>query len=94
MPDFRARPDFNRFESAVTRERLPDRVPLAEVGIDVGLLTRGSVAEVIAATKYLIENVAPRGGFALGSGNSIARYIPLRNYKAMLDTVRKCGRIY
>ena len=62
--------------------------------IDVGLLSRGTVEEVINNVKFLIENVAPGGGFALGSGNSVASYCLLRNYKAMLDTVHKYGDIY
>jgi len=75
------------------KQQYGDRVALMG-NVDVGLLTRGSVADVVQATRYLIENVAPGGGFALGSGNSIAHYIPLRNYKAMLDTVHKYGHIY
>ena len=62
--------------------------------IDIGLLTRGTVDDVVQASKYLIENVAPGGGFALGSGNSIASYIPLQNYRAMLETVQRYGKIY
>ncbi len=62
--------------------------------IDVDLLTRGRPVEVVRATRWLIENVAPSGGFALGSGNSITKHMPLENYRAMLDTVRKYGLIY
>lgn len=62
--------------------------------VDVDLLTRGSKDDVIKATRNLIDNVAPGGGFVLGSGNSIADYIPIENYKAMLDTVKEFGNIY
>ena len=62
--------------------------------IDVDLLGRGTPEEVARATRELMETVAPGGGFALGSGNSIADYIPLANYVAMLDTVRQFGDIY
>ena len=62
--------------------------------IDMDLLTRGTPEQVAQAAKFLIQKVAPGGGFALGSGNSVARYVPLENYKAMLDTVRKYGNIY
>ncbi len=62
--------------------------------IDVDLLARGTPGQVTGAVKRLIEKVAPGGGFALGSGNSIADFIPLPNYKAMLDTVLKCGHVY
>ena len=62
--------------------------------VDVDLLSRGTPEQVIDAAKYLIENAAPGGGYALSSGNSIAKYVPIANYKAMLDTVRKYGDIY
>jgi uroporphyrinogen decarboxylase len=62
--------------------------------VDVDLLSRGKREEIVAATRYLIENVGPGGGFALGSGNSIPDYVPIENYKAMLDTVRQLGAIY
>ena len=75
------------------KKRYGDRVALIG-NVDMELLTRGPVEDVVTATKYLIENVAPGGGFALGSGNSIAPFVPLENYKAMLDTVRKYGQIY
>ena len=75
------------------KRRYGDRVGLIG-NVDMGLLTRGSPDEIRAATMYLIENVAPGGGFALGSGNSIAPYVPLANYQTMLETVRECGAIY
>jgi uroporphyrinogen decarboxylase len=31
----------------------------------------------------------PRGGYCLGSGNSVANYVPLDNYLAMVDEGRK-----
>jgi uroporphyrinogen decarboxylase len=31
----------------------------------------------------------PGGGYCLGTGNSVANYIPLDNYLAMLDEGRK-----
>ena len=31
------------------------------------------------------------GGYCLGTGNSVANYIPLANYLAMLDEGRKHG---
>jgi uroporphyrinogen decarboxylase len=32
----------------------------------------------------------PGGGYCLGTGNSVANYIPLENYLAMVDE----GRLY
>jgi len=62
--------------------------------IDVDLLTRGTPEDVARAVRELIEKVAPGGGFALGSGNSVTKNVPLVNFRAMLDTVREYGRIY
>lgn len=41
-----------------------------------------------AATR---PRVAPGGGFGFGSGNTIANYIPLENYLAMLDKAKRVG---
>jgi uroporphyrinogen decarboxylase len=58
-------------------------------GVDIHFLCRSSEEEVRAYTRRLIETCAPGGGWALGTGNSVANYIPLRNYLAMLDEGRK-----
>ena len=62
--------------------------------VDVDLLTRGTPEQVAQATRYLIDNVAPGGGYALGSGHSVTKHVPMLNYRAMLDTVREFGAIY
>ena len=58
-------------------------------GVDVDFLSRHSEHEVRGYTRDLIEQCAPGGGWALGTGNSVANYIPVRNYLAMLDEGRK-----
>ena len=64
------------------------RVPLgrrALLGnIDVDLLARGSPEEIRAAVQERIREVAPGGGFAIGSSNSVPDYVPDANYFAML----------
>ena len=60
-------------------------------GIDVDVLSRGSEEEVRRYTRRVIEECAPGGGWALGSGNSITNYMPVENYLAMLDEGRKTG---
>jgi uroporphyrinogen decarboxylase len=75
------------------KRKLGDR--LAFVGnVDVDLLARGTPELVAQATRILIEKVGPGGGFTLGSGNSIAPYTVMENYRAMLNTVRDHGQIY
>jgi uroporphyrinogen decarboxylase len=54
-------------------------------GIDVDFLCRANEAEVRAYTRSVIDACAPGGGWALGTGNSVANYIPVENYLAMLD---------
>lgn len=60
-------------------------------GIDVHVLASGTEAEVRAYTRRVIEECKPGGGWALGSGNSLANFIPLANFLAMLDEGRRCG---
>lgn len=54
-------------------------------GVDVDLLTRGSEEQVRARTRSLLDQLGPSGTWCLGTGNSVANYIPVRNYLAMLD---------
>jgi len=61
-------------------------------GVDMDVLSRGSEQEVRAYTRRCIEECAPGGGWALGSGNSVANYIPVANFLAMLDEGWRCGR--
>ena len=63
-------------------------------GVDLDLLIRGTPAEVADATRSLIQRAGPGGGVAIGSSNSIPKYVPLANYKAMLDAIREYGNIY
>jgi uroporphyrinogen decarboxylase len=57
-------------------------------GLDMHLLASGGPEEVRTATRQVIQDCSPEGGFALGSGNTIANYVPLGNYFAMLDEAR------
>jgi len=54
-------------------------------------LSRGTPTEVEEEVKRLIRDVAPGGGYCLGSSNSITEYVPLENYKAMLESGLKYG---
>jgi uroporphyrinogen decarboxylase len=64
--------------------RYGDRVAVIG-GIDVDLLGRGTEELVRARTREVLTACAPSRGYVLGSGNSIANYVPLRNFLSMLD---------
>ena len=53
-------------------------------GIDMDFLCRSTPADIEKRSEELLERCAGRGGYALGSGNSIAPYVPLENYLALL----------
>jgi len=74
------------------KTRFGSRVALLG-GIDMDVLSRSSEEEVRRYTRRVIEACAPGGGWALGSGNTLANYIPVRNYLAMLDEGR-CFGVY
>ena len=54
-------------------------------GVDVHRLTTGTEEQVRQRTRFLIETCGGRGRYAIGSGNSIPSYIPLKNYLVMVD---------
>jgi len=56
-------------------------------GIDVDFLCRASPSEITKRSKAMLEKGMEKGGYALGSGNSIAEYIPCENYFAMMKAV-------
>lgn len=58
-------------------------------GVDVDLLTRGTIEQVKARTRQVLEACALKGGFCIGSNNSVANFCKIENYYAMLDEVRK-----
>ena len=74
--------------AAEAKRRYGDRIAILG-GVDVDYLSRHSVDEVRAYTRKVIEECAPGGGWALGTGNSVPNYVPVENYLAMLDEGRK-----
>jgi uroporphyrinogen decarboxylase len=64
--------------------RYGDRIAVIG-GVDVDLLVRGTEEQVRARTREILEACAPGGGYVLGSGNSIANYVPLESFLAMVD---------
>lgn len=59
--------------------------------IDVDLLARGTPQGVRELTKKRIREIAPGGGYGLGSGNSVPNWARLENYQAMRETALEYG---
>ncbi len=53
-------------------------------GIDIDFLTRKSPEEIYDRSIRLLAKTFDKGGYALGSGNSIPSYVPRENYHAMI----------
>jgi uroporphyrinogen decarboxylase len=47
---------------------------------------------VEAEVKERIRTLAPGGGYAVGSSNTVAHYVKLENFKAMVRATRAFGR--
>lgn len=66
------------------KARYGDRVGTVG-GIDIDLLCRASEDEVRARVRAVLDTCMPGGGYALGTGNSVANYVPVRNFLAMVE---------
>ncbi|MHC4480293.1 MAG: uroporphyrinogen decarboxylase family protein [Planctomycetota bacterium] len=71
-----------------TKRRYGSRIALLG-GIDVDFLCRAGEGEVRRRVRRSLEACMPGGGFCLGSGNTVANYVPIDNYLAMLDEGRR-----
>jgi uroporphyrinogen decarboxylase len=61
--------------------------------IDLGqVLSGGSPETVDRAVRECIRIAAPGGGYGVGSSNTVAHWVPLENFQAMLKATRKYGR--
>ena len=63
-------------------------------GVDMNLLTAGDETQVRARTRQILDVCGPGGHYVLGTGNSVANYLPLQNYQAMLDEGRKWNKTH
>ena len=61
-------------------------------GIDVDFLCRADEDAVRMRVRSTLSTCMAGGGYCLGTGNSVANYIPVDNYLAMLDEGRRFGR--
>ena len=54
-------------------------------GLDVDFICRSSEEAIRARGRAMLERASGRGGYALGSGNSIPEYVPEEKYLAMIS---------
>ena len=64
-------------------ERYQSRVAVLG-GIDLDFVCRASPEAIYKRSKAMLERSAGRGGYALGTGNSVPDYVPDQNYFAMI----------
>ncbi|HPE68958.1 MAG TPA: uroporphyrinogen decarboxylase family protein [Thermotogota bacterium] len=58
-------------------------------GVDMDKLARYPPAELRAVVRAILQHCAPGGRFALGSGNTVANYVPIRNFQIMLQEAER-----
>ncbi len=61
-------------------------------GLDIDFLCRAKPDQVRERTAAMIRELAPGGGWALGTGNSVVNYLPVENYLIMLKTGWELGK--
>jgi len=59
-------------------------------GIDMDFICRADEQAIRRRVRETLDVCNPGGGYCLGTGNTVANYIPLDNYLAMVDE----GRLY
>ncbi len=64
-------------------EQLHERIAVLG-GIDVDFVCRSTPEDVYKRSKAMLERSEGRGGYALGTGNSVPPYVPDENYFAMI----------
>jgi uroporphyrinogen decarboxylase len=70
------------------KRRYGDRIAVLG-GIDVDFLCRAEEEAIRQRVRDTLDTCLPGGGYCLGTGNSVANYIPLDSYLAMLDEGRR-----
>jgi uroporphyrinogen decarboxylase len=72
----------------VSKRKYGDRVALLG-GIDIDFLCRADEAAIRQRVRETLDVCMPGGGYCLGTGNSVANYVPVDHYLAMVDEGRR-----
>jgi len=83
---------FHSFQDSIVPvekvyQKYGDRISILG-GVDVGLLAWGNPDQVRSRCREILDACGTKGGFAIGSGNSITNYVKIGNYYAMIDEAR------
>jgi uroporphyrinogen decarboxylase len=81
------------FEDAIlpvteAKGRYGDKISLLG-GIDMDFLCRSNESDIRRRVRDTLEVCMKGGGYCLGTGNTVANFVPLDNYLAMLDEGRQ-----
>ncbi|MDW7760623.1 MAG: uroporphyrinogen decarboxylase family protein [Acidobacteriota bacterium] len=87
--------EFQGFGWAVDLDRIREvmsgRIVLYG-NVDPRIILSGTPAEVMEASRKVIEKLAPGGGFVLQDGNNVAPGSPIENINAMMKAAESYGR--
>jgi uroporphyrinogen decarboxylase len=84
--------EANSIDIRAVKRKVGDRICLCG-NLDLSyMLTRAPVEEIAEDVKTHLRDLAPGGGYCLGSGNSIPNYVPLDKYLAMNRACLEYGR--
>lgn len=61
-------------------------------GIDVDFVCRSSKAQIQERSRRMLQLSEQKGGYALGTGNSVPEYVPQENYLAMIQVANPEAR--
>ena len=79
-------------DSVELKQEYGDRLCLLG-NIEIGeVLTNGTPEDVEGEVRRRIRDLAVGGGYAVGSSNTVAHYVKLENFKAMIQATRQHGR--
>jgi uroporphyrinogen decarboxylase len=81
------------FEDAIlpvteAKRRYGDRISILG-GIDMDFLCRSGEQDIRRRVRQTLDACMPKGGYCLGTGNTVANYLPLDSYLAMADEGRR-----
>ena len=69
------------------KKQYGDRMSLLG-GLDVDILARSDEETIREKTREILDQCVPGGGYFLGAGNWVTKYIPIENYMVMIDEGR------